>query len=98
MPPPSVAATFVGAGAGLHKALDLTELGVEFPFTAVFTTKKFASANREAVLGLIRGYMRGVRFFQQNKEESIAITARNLRNPNRELLGAPVVLREGPRL
>ena len=78
--------TFVGAGAGLHKALDLTELGVEFPFTAVFTTKKFASANRGAVLGLIRGYMRGVRFFQQNKEESIAITARNLRNPNRELL------------
>jgi hypothetical protein len=29
--------------------------------------------------------MRGVRFFQQNKEESIAITARNLRNPNKEL-------------
>ena len=78
--------TFVGAGAGLYKALDLTELGVEFPFTAIFTTKKFASANREAVLGLIRGYMRGVRFFQQNKEESIAITARNLRNPNRALL------------
>lgn len=78
--------TFVGAGAGLYKALDLTKLGVEFPFTAIFTTKKFASANREAVLGLIRGYMRGVRFFQQNKEESIAITARNLRNPNRELL------------
>ena len=78
--------TFVGAGAGLYKVLDLTELGVEFPFTAVFTTKKFASANRESVLALIRGYMRGVRFFQQNKEESIAITARNLRNPNKELL------------
>src|SRR5215475_2459956 len=28
--------TFVGAGAGLYKVLDLTELGVEFPFTAVF--------------------------------------------------------------
>ena len=30
--------------------------------------------------------MRGVRFFQQNKEESIAITARNLRTTNQELL------------
>jgi NitT/TauT family transport system substrate-binding protein len=78
--------TFIGGGAGLYKVLDLTELGVEFPFTAIFTTRRYAQANREAVLGLIRGYMRGVRFFQQNKEESIAITARNLRTTNRELL------------
>ena len=79
-------ATFIGAGAGLHKVVDLTELGVDFPFTAIFTTRRYAQANRDAVLALIRGYMRGVRFFQQNKEESIAITARNLRNPNKELL------------
>jgi NitT/TauT family transport system substrate-binding protein len=71
-------ATFIGGGAGLHKVLDLIDLGVEFPFTAIFTTKKFAAANRDAVLGFIRGYMRGVRFFQENKEEAIAITARNL--------------------
>ncbi|MGH7888493.1 MAG: ABC transporter substrate-binding protein [Candidatus Binatia bacterium] len=79
-------ATFIGGGAGLHKVVDLTELGVEFPFTAIFTTKRYAQANREAVLAIIRGYMRGVRFFQQNKDESVAITARNLRTTNRELL------------
>jgi NitT/TauT family transport system substrate-binding protein len=79
-------ATFIGGGAGLYKVLDLIDLGVEFPFTAIFTTRRYAQANRGAVLALIRGYMRGVRFFQQNKEESIAITARNLRNPNKELL------------
>src|SRR5262245_7157521 len=79
-------ATFIGAGAGLHKVVDLTELGVEFPFTAIFTTRRYAQANREAVLALIRGYMRGVRFFQHNKDESITITARNLRTTNRELL------------
>jgi len=79
-------ATFIGGGAGLYKVLDLLDLGVEFPFTAIFTTRKFAAANRDAVLGLIRGYMLGVRFFQQNKEESLAITARNLRTSNRELL------------
>src|SRR5262245_28762156 len=79
-------ATFIGGGAGLYKVLDLVDLGVEFPFTAIFTTRRYAQANRDAVLALIRGYMRGVKFFQQNKEESIAITARNLRNPNMELL------------
>lgn len=79
-------ATFIGGGAGLHKVLDLVDLGVEFPFTAIFTTKKFAAANREAVIGLIRSYMRGVRFFQENKEEAIAISARNLRTMNKDLL------------
>ena len=79
-------ATFIGGGAGLHKVLDLLELGVEFPFTAIFTTKKFAASNRETVLGFIRSYMRGVRFFQENKEESVAITARNLRTTNKDLL------------
>ena len=79
-------ATFIGGGAGLHKVLDLVDLGVEFPFTAIFTTKKFAAANRDAVIGLIRSYMRGVRFFQENKEEAIAISARNLRTTNKDLL------------
>jgi NitT/TauT family transport system substrate-binding protein len=79
-------ATFIGGGAGLYKALDLLDLGVEFPFTAIFTTRRFAAANRDAVLGLIRGYMRGVRFFQENKEEAITITARNLRTTNKDLL------------
>jgi NitT/TauT family transport system substrate-binding protein len=79
-------ATFIGGGAGLHKVLDLTDLGVEFPFTAIFTTRRYAQANREAVLGFIRGYMRGVRFFQENKEEAIAITGRNLRTTNKDLL------------
>ncbi|HEX9263101.1 MAG TPA: ABC transporter substrate-binding protein [Candidatus Binatia bacterium] len=79
-------ATFIGGGAGLYKLIDLTDLGVEFPFTAIFTTKRFAAANRDTVLGFVRGYMRAVRFFQENKEEAIAITARNLRTTNKELL------------
>jgi ABC-type nitrate/sulfonate/bicarbonate transport system substrate-binding protein len=79
-------ATFIGGGAGLQKVIDLTDLGVEFPFTAIFTTKRYAAANRDVVLGFIRGYMRGVRFFQEHKEEAIAITARNLRTTNKELI------------
>jgi ABC-type nitrate/sulfonate/bicarbonate transport system substrate-binding protein len=79
-------ATFIGGGAGLFKLIDLIDLGVEFPFTAIFTTKRYAAANRDAVLGFIRSYMRGVRFFQEHKEEAIAITAHNLRTTNKELI------------
>ena len=52
MPRPSAAATFIGGGAGLHKVLDLTELGVEFPFTAIFTTKKFAAGESRSRSGV----------------------------------------------
>ncbi len=79
-------ATFIGGGAGLYKLIDLSDLGVEFPLTAIFTTKRYAAANRDVVLGFIRSYMRGVRFFQEHKEEAIDITARNLRTSNKDLL------------
>jgi ABC-type nitrate/sulfonate/bicarbonate transport system substrate-binding protein len=78
--------TFIGSGTGLHKLVDLTDLGVEFPMTGIFTANKYAIANRDSVLGFIRGYMRGVRFFQERKEEAIAIAARNLRTSNTDLI------------
>jgi ABC-type nitrate/sulfonate/bicarbonate transport system substrate-binding protein len=79
-------ATFIGSGTGLHKLVDLTELGIEFPMTAIFTANKYAVANRDSVFGFIRGYMRGVRFFQERKGEAIVIAARNLRTSNTDLI------------
>jgi NMT1/THI5 like len=78
--------TFIGSGTGLHKLVDLTELGIEFPMTAIFTANKYAVANRDSVFGFIRGYMRGVRFFQERKGEAIVIAARNLRTSNTDLI------------
>jgi ABC-type nitrate/sulfonate/bicarbonate transport system substrate-binding protein len=86
--------TFIGNGAGLHKVLDLTDLGVEFPMTGIFTTRKFAAANRDSALGFIRGYIRGVRFFQEKKEEAIAITARKSKNRQRRTGRASVAVRK----
>lgn len=59
--------TFIGGGSGLHKLVDLTELGIEYPMTGLFTTRKYAGANRDAVLAFIRGYLRGVKFFRSEK-------------------------------
>jgi NitT/TauT family transport system substrate-binding protein len=79
-------ATFIGGGSGLHKVVDLTELRIEFPMTGLFTTRRYSGANRESVLAFIRGYVRGVKFFQDRKDEAIAITARNLRSTNLQLI------------
>ena len=78
--------TFIGGGTGLHKLVDLTELGIEYPMTGLFTTRRYAGANRDAVLAFIRGYLRGVKFFQEQRDEAIAITARNLRSGNVDLI------------
>src|SRR5581483_8631454 len=78
--------TYIGGGTGLHKLVDLTELGIEYPMTGLFTTRKFAGANRDTVLAFIRGYLRGVKFFQERKDDATAITARNLRSTNSELI------------
>src|SRR5581483_11364132 len=48
--------------------------------------RKFAGANRDTVLAFIRGYLRGVKFFQERKDDATAITARNLRSTNSELI------------
>jgi ABC-type nitrate/sulfonate/bicarbonate transport system substrate-binding protein len=78
--------TFIGGGSGLHKIVDLTELGIEYPMTGLFTMRKYSGGNRDSILALIRGYLRGVKFFQERKDEAIAITARNLRSTNLELI------------
>src|ERR1044071_2187728 len=78
--------TSIGGGSGLHKLVDLTELGIEYPMTGLFTTRKYAGANRDSALAFIRGYLRGVKFFQERKDDAIAIAARNLRGTNAELI------------
>ena len=78
--------TFIGAGSGLHKVVDLTALDIEYPMTGLFTTRKYSGANRDSVLAFLRGYLRGVKFFQEHKDEAIAIAARNLRSSNLVLI------------
>ena len=78
--------TFIGGGSGLHKVVDLTEQGIEYPMTGLFTTRKYSGANRDSILAFIRGYLRGVKFFQDRKDDAIAITARNLRSTNLKLI------------
>ncbi|HEY7219105.1 MAG TPA: hypothetical protein VH985_12030 [Candidatus Binatia bacterium] len=70
----------------MHKVVDLTALDIEYPMTGLFTTRKYSGANRDSVLAFLRGYLRGVKYFQEHKDEAIAITARNLRSSNVALI------------
>jgi ABC-type nitrate/sulfonate/bicarbonate transport system substrate-binding protein len=74
---------FAGRGEeyGLHKIVDLAEKGVDYPYSTVYTSRDFAAKNEKAVLGLIKGLVKSIRFFYENKDQSIAIASKKLRNP-----------------
>jgi len=79
---------FAGRGEefGLHKIVDLAEKGVEFPYDCLFTTREFAAKNEKTVLGLIKGLVKSIHFFYDNKDGSLAIASKNLRNPKQEYI------------
>lgn len=79
---------FAGRGEefGLYKIVDLAEKEVDFPYDSLFTTRDFAAKNEKAVLGLIKGLVKSIRFFYKNKDESLAIASKKLRNPKKEVL------------
>lgn len=63
---------FLGSGGmGFHVILDLAKTDIEYPFNVLFVTKQFASEKRAAALSLIRGMMKGLSFWRNNREEGI---------------------------
>ncbi|MGH9856584.1 MAG: ABC transporter substrate-binding protein [Acidobacteriota bacterium] len=79
---------FAGRGEeyGLQKIVDLAEKGIAYPYDTLFTSRAFATKNEKTVLGLIKGIVRSIRFFYDNKEQSLAIAAKKLRNPETAVL------------
>ena len=79
---------FAGRGKefGLYKVVDLAEKGIDYPYSCLYVTSRYAAENRRTVLGVIRSLVKGIRFYYANKDESVNITARHFRNPDRDVL------------
>lgn len=72
--------------AEFHTAFDLAKAGIEYPFDVIAVAKPYAAQKRRTVLGVIRAFVRGVKFLRTNRQETIRIAARWLRNPNTKTL------------
>ena len=66
--------------------IDLAEKGIDYPYSCLYVTSHYAAENRRTILGLIRALVKGIRFYYANKDESVNITARHFRNPDKEVL------------
>jgi NitT/TauT family transport system substrate-binding protein len=76
------------SGLGFHTILDLSKSDVDYPFNVFFAARSFVAEKRAAVLGTLRGFVRGIRFLRDEKEEALKLVAKRLRNPNMDVLRA----------
>jgi NitT/TauT family transport system substrate-binding protein len=51
----------------------------------VNTTQAFVEKNREVLIRFLKGFLEGIHFMIRNREESLKIFARNLKNPDPEV-------------
>jgi NitT/TauT family transport system substrate-binding protein len=74
---------FLGTGSSeFHKLFDLAQAGIEYPFDTIFVTRRYLAEKRKSVTAIIKSFVRAVRYLRTNKQESLNIAARWLRNPD----------------
>lgn len=74
---------FLGTGSSeFQKLFDVAQAGIEYPFDTIFVTRKYMAEKRSSVTAIIKSFVRAVRFLRTNKQESLNIAARWLRNPD----------------
>jgi len=77
----------IGAGGmGFHTIFDFTKSDLEYPYDVLYVRKQFVAEKRKAALGMIRAFMRGLWFMQENQDESVKIAGRWLRSTDTEAL------------
>lgn len=86
-------ATLLGAPAllvakrlGFHVLLDLVDIGFQYDYGSIATTRSFIRSNREGVRKLVRAYVEGVHFLKTHRQESKEILARYLREKDSAVL------------
>jgi NitT/TauT family transport system substrate-binding protein len=77
----------IGAGGmGFYTLYDFAKSDLEYPYNVLYVRKQFAFEKRKATASLIKSFMRGLWFMQENEEEAVKISARWLKSSDLESL------------
>jgi NitT/TauT family transport system substrate-binding protein len=80
-------ATFEARKQGYRELADLTQLGVEYPQSALTTTRTFATERRGVVERFLRSVYEGTHRFKTDRALSLAVLAKYLQADDPDLLG-----------
>lgn len=78
--------TILARKEGLRELVDMSTLGLNFPTSAIVTTRSFIRRNENAVRKFIRGFVEGNHFAKTQRAFSVEVFRKYLKNDDREYL------------
>jgi NitT/TauT family transport system substrate-binding protein len=78
--------SLVARKAGFRELADLADLGLDYPTSAIGTTKSYLQKNEATVKGFMLAYIEAIHDFKRNKEAALAVLKKYTRNDDREVL------------
>ena len=82
----SGASALIARKAGFRELGDLADLGLDYPTSAIGTTKSYLQKNEGVVKEFMLAYIEAIHDFKRNKEVALAVLKKYTRNDNREVL------------
>lgn len=71
---------------GFRELAEVASLGLNFPTSAIVTTRSFIRRNENAVRKFLRGFVEGIHFAKSNRDFSVQVFKKYLKIEDRQLL------------
>jgi len=84
IPPQDIAAEKLG----LYPLIDMSQLGLYNPGSCFASTKTYIRTHRETVTRVMKAFIEGLKFYRENKEFVLKVTADFAQNRDMEVLSA----------
>jgi NitT/TauT family transport system substrate-binding protein len=84
IPPQDIAAEKLG----LHPLIDMSQLGLYNPGSCFASTKSYIKNHRDTVTRVMKAFIEGLKFYRENKEFVLKVTADFAQNRDTEVLNA----------
>src|SRR5512132_802402 len=78
--------SLIARKAGFRELGDLADLGLDYPTSAIGTTKSYLQKNEAIVKEFMLAYIEAIHDFKRNKEAALAVLKKYTRNDDREVL------------
>jgi ABC-type nitrate/sulfonate/bicarbonate transport system substrate-binding protein len=80
--------TLLARKENFRELIDMSALGLNFPTSAIVTTRSFIKRNENTVRKFVRGFVEGVHYAKTQRAFSVDVFKKYLRNDDREYLNA----------
>jgi NitT/TauT family transport system substrate-binding protein len=78
--------SLIARKSGFRELADLADLGLDYPTSAIGTTRSYLLKNEATVKGFMLGYIEAIHDFKRNKEAAIGVLRKYTRTDDREVL------------